>query len=207
MGRTLQKHTGLSSWIEGLLRQGIPRPTWDPATFSSGDSLFRCRRHLVESELRAAYMLDWDCAVQVRPFHPHLCCWTNRAFHNSKRPYGFNVPYRKLFQAFEDIVARHQGRPHWAKAHRLGPDSLRKLYPHFDDFTQVIHRVDPDGIFRNQYIQRHIMGKPVDPRIFKQHLWTLHFWVAIFRIHVSLFDREKISGLASLYSFHIPVSS
>ncbi|KDR74082.1 hypothetical protein GALMADRAFT_250832 [Galerina marginata CBS 339.88] len=85
------------------------------------------------------------------------------------KPYGFNVPYRKLFKAYEEIVTRYQGRPHWAKPHLLQPDSLRKLYPHFDDFRRVIEDVDPEGIFRNEYVQRHIMGKPVDPRIFKQY--------------------------------------
>jgi len=83
------------------------------------------------------------------------------------RPYGFNVPYRKLFQAFEDIVIRHRGRPHWAKAHRLQPDGLRKLYPRFDDFRRVIEQVDPKGTFRNEYVQRHIIGQAIDSRIFK----------------------------------------
>lgn len=85
----------------------------------------------------------------------------------SSRPYGFNVPYRKVFQAFEEIVSRHQGRPHWAKPHQLQPDDLRALYPCFDDFTQVLDTVDPNGIFRNEYIQRHITGKWTDPRVFK----------------------------------------
>ena len=83
------------------------------------------------------------------------------------RPYGFNVPYRKLFQAFEEIVGRYQGRPHWAKPHLLQRDDLRALYPCFDNFTQVLDIVDPNSIFHNEYIQRHIMGKWIDPRVFK----------------------------------------
>lgn len=84
------------------------------------------------------------------------------------RPYGFNVPYRKLFDGYERIVSRHGGRPHWAKAHRLSPNILRKLYPAFDDFTRVLENVDPFGMFRNEYVQRHIMGRPIDVRIFKR---------------------------------------
>ena len=83
------------------------------------------------------------------------------------RPYGYNVPYRQYFKRFEDIMSRHQGRPHWAKAHSLGPDDLRKLYPRFDDFVQIVHEVDPQGIFHNEYIGRHIFGKPISGRIFK----------------------------------------
>jgi len=83
------------------------------------------------------------------------------------RPYGFNVPYRRLFDGFEKILARHQGRPHWAKAHPLVPEDLRKLYPDFDKFITVLDQVDPSGVFRSEYIQRHILGKQVDSRTFK----------------------------------------
>lgn len=83
------------------------------------------------------------------------------------RPYGFNVPYRRLFQNFEIIVERHRGRPHWAKAHRMTPQDLRKLYPKFDDFVRVLKDVDPHGMFSSEYIQRHILGRDVDNRLFK----------------------------------------
>ncbi|KAF8904784.1 gulonolactone oxidase Lgo1 [Gymnopilus junonius] len=107
--------------------------------------------------------------IWLSPSYGQLTTWIGIVQY---KPYGFNVPYRRLFEAFEDIVIRHRGRPHWAKAHPLGTDSLRKLYPHFDDFKRVIDKVDPDAIFCNEYVQRHIMGKPIDPRLFrafKQH--------------------------------------
>ncbi|AKT51238.1 D-arabinono-1,4-lactone oxidase [Arsenicicoccus sp. oral taxon 190] len=56
--------------------------------------------------------------------------------------------------AFEDIVAAHEGRPHWGKLHRLGPDQLRALYPRYDDFRAVRDRVDPDRVMRNAYLQQ-----------------------------------------------------
>lgn len=77
----------------------------------------------------------------------------------NNRPYGLNVPYRKLFARFEEILIRHGGKPHWAKAHPLRPEALRKLYPRFDDFVSVLEDVDPHGMFRNPYVQRHIFGK------------------------------------------------
>ena len=64
-------------------------------------------------------------------------------------------------------MSRYQGRPHWAKAHRLQPDDLRTLYPRFDDFIRVLQQYDPHGMFRNEYIQRHILGRPISERIFK----------------------------------------
>ena len=84
------------------------------------------------------------------------------------RPYGFVVPHRKLFSGYEAIVARHGGRPHWAKEHPLRLDDLRVLYERFDDFIAVIHRVDPLGMFANDYVRRHLLGdETASPEVFK----------------------------------------
>jgi len=55
-------------------------------------------------------------------------------------------------------MLKHDGRPHWAKAHPLKPEDLKRRYPRFEDFVQVLHQVDPHGMLRNSYIQRHIFG-------------------------------------------------
>jgi len=89
------------------------------------------------------------------------------------KPYGYNVPYRKLFAQFEDILIRHGGRPHWAKAHHLRPETLREMYTRFDDFVRVLEEGDPEGMLRNEYVQRHVFGKrgpEFDDRGFKQRL-------------------------------------
>lgn len=91
---------------------------------------------------------------------------------HTDRPYGFAMPYRKLFERFESICARYEGRPHWAKAHQLRPDTLRSLYPRFDDFVKVLEDVDSRGLFRNEYVQRHIFGRTgpeFDRRVFKAY--------------------------------------
>jgi L-gulonolactone oxidase len=90
-------------------------------------------------------------------------------FHD--RPYGFPVPYRRFFTAFESIAIRHNGRPHWAKTHPFTPRELRKVYPKFDDFVRVMNKFDPLGVWRNEYIDRHIVGKmgeDVGLRVYKQ---------------------------------------
>ena len=104
--------------------------------------------------------------------HCFVCSFT-KLEKRKCRPYGFNVPYRKLFERFEAIVSRYAGRPHWAKAHHLRPQTLRKLYPRFDDFVRVLEEYDPRGLFRNEYITRHIfggVGSNVDERVFKPSL-------------------------------------
>lgn len=68
-------------------------------------------------------------------------------------------------------MIRHGGRPHWAKAHHLRPDRLRALYPRFDDFRRLLEDVDPEGLFRNEYVSRHIFGQKgagFDERVFKE---------------------------------------
>ncbi|XP_006455867.1 hypothetical protein AGABI2DRAFT_195196 [Agaricus bisporus var. bisporus H97] len=105
--------------------------------------------------------------IWLSPSSGHMTCWIGIVQY---KPYGLNVPYRDLFGKFEAILARHQGRPHWAKAHMLRPDDLRRLYPRFDDFRRVLNRVDPDGTFRNEYIQRHIFGQPIDSRVYKTRM-------------------------------------
>ncbi|KAF8637154.1 hypothetical protein AX17_003058 [Amanita inopinata Kibby_2008] len=102
--------------------------------------------------------------IWLSPSNGQRTCWIGIVQY---KPYGYNVPYRQLFEAFEAIVSRYQGRPHWAKAHRLQPHDLRRLYTRFDDFLQVIEEFDPCGIFRNEYIQRHLFGQPVGSRVFK----------------------------------------
>lgn len=80
------------------------------------------------------------------------------------------MPYRRLFSEFEGIMGRHGGKPHWAKAHALGPAQIRALYPRFDDYVRVLESVDPAGMFRNEYVRRHIFGergRAVDGRVFK----------------------------------------
>jgi L-gulonolactone oxidase len=46
------------------------------------------------------------------------------------------------------------------------------LYPRFDDFTRVLESVDPRGMFRNEYVERHIFGKTgpaYHNRVFKRY--------------------------------------
>ena len=64
------------------------------------------------------------------------------------------MPHARYFAAFEDIVAEHDGRPHWGKMHTLGLEQLSGLYPHLEDFRAVRDEVDPDRVFANPYLQR-----------------------------------------------------
>ncbi|KAJ7094135.1 D-arabinono-1,4-lactone oxidase-domain-containing protein [Mycena epipterygia] len=102
--------------------------------------------------------------VWLSPSYGRETCWIGIAQY---KPYTLNVPYRRLFAKFEAIVAAHGGRPHWAKAHHFGPTELGGMYERFGDFVRVVRRVDPEGVFRNEYVRRHVFGENVGERVFK----------------------------------------
>jgi len=62
------------------------------------------------------------------------------------------------FHAVEEIMMAHGGRPHWGKMHYRDADSLRTVYPRFDDFLAVRDRLDPQRRFENTYLRR-VLGE------------------------------------------------
>lgn len=71
------------------------------------------------------------------------------AFHQYAR-----MPYQPYFDAMEDILGAVGGRPHWGKQHRLDAAELRTRYPRFDEFVALRDRLDPGGVFGNDYLDR-----------------------------------------------------
>ena len=64
------------------------------------------------------------------------------------------TPYDAYFQGVERIMDDYGGRPHWGKMHFQRAETLAPRYPRWDDFQAVRARVDPDGRFTNQYLER-----------------------------------------------------
>ncbi|MGB8652071.1 MAG: D-arabinono-1,4-lactone oxidase [Mycobacteriales bacterium] len=62
--------------------------------------------------------------------------------------------YDRYFDAVEKLMGSVGGRPHWGKLHNLGAGQLRERYPRFDDFRAVRRSVDPEGLFRNAYLDK-----------------------------------------------------
>ncbi len=58
------------------------------------------------------------------------------------------------FEAVEEIMLAHGGRPHWGKLHTLDAERLRERYPRFDDFLALRDRLDPERRFGNRYLER-----------------------------------------------------
>jgi FAD/FMN-containing dehydrogenase len=63
-----------------------------------------------------------------------------------------NAPHRDFFREAEHVFRRFDGRPHWGKLNFLEPAELRSLFLLLDRFIEVRRRLDPEGIFLNDYL-------------------------------------------------------
>ncbi|MFO1350250.1 MAG: D-arabinono-1,4-lactone oxidase [Gammaproteobacteria bacterium] len=73
---------------------------------------------------------------------------------------GVGLPQVRFFADAEAIFRRYQGRPHWGKMHGHTADKLRALYPRWDAFHEQRRKLDPCGVFLNDYL-RGLFGEPV----------------------------------------------
>lgn len=55
---------------------------------------------------------------------------------------------------FEAFARDHGGRPHWGKEASFDRGYLARQYPRLDDFAALARRHDPDGRFRNPWLDR-----------------------------------------------------
>ncbi|MEM7341322.1 MAG: D-arabinono-1,4-lactone oxidase [Actinomycetota bacterium] len=58
-----------------------------------------------------------------------------------------------LYRAAEEIFRSFDGRPHWGKINYLDADTLASMYPRWEEWWAVRDRVDPTGVFCNNYLQ------------------------------------------------------
>jgi L-gulono-1,4-lactone dehydrogenase len=66
------------------------------------------------------------------------------------------------FSAVESIMDGYEGRPHWGKRHFQSAATLAPRYPDWDRFQAVRARLDPGGVFANEYTDR-VLGSARAP--------------------------------------------
>jgi xylitol oxidase len=64
----------------------------------------------------------------------------------------------KLLPVIERELAPFNPRPHWAKLFTISPADLRRSYRKMSDFVELSNRYDPQGKFRNDYLNRNIFS-------------------------------------------------
>ena len=71
--------------------------------------------------------------------------------------------WEPYFRAVEAIMDDYDGRPHWGKRHFQKAATLAPRYPEWDRFQAARARLDPGGVFQNEYARRVLgsVGSPV----------------------------------------------
>lgn len=161
-------------------QMGIPGPWFERLphfrmefTPSSGEELqseyFVAREHAA-SALRAVAALG----KQIRP-HLHVSevrtiaadqLWLSPCYQQDS--VGIHFTWKKepeavlgLLPLIEEALEPFQARPHWGKLFVMPPERLRERFVRLPDFQALVERWDPQGKFRNSYLDRHLFGSAV----------------------------------------------
>jgi xylitol oxidase len=67
---------------------------------------------------------------------------------------------QKLLPLIEEQLAPFKARPHWGKLFTMPAAQLQSLYQKLPDFQDLLHTYDPQGKFRNAFLDTYIFGVP-----------------------------------------------
>lgn len=65
---------------------------------------------------------------------------------------------RNVLPMIEEGLAPFDARPHWGKLFTMPHARLQTLYERLPDFQKMLQRYDPEGKFRNAFLDRYIYG-------------------------------------------------
>ncbi len=63
------------------------------------------------------------------------------------------LDYWSFLRDMDQVLARYDGRPHWAKLHFMTPARMEALFPLYGAFKELRRRLDPGGIFLNDMLR------------------------------------------------------
>ena len=104
--------------------------------------------HLMISEIRTIAADDlWMSTAYKRP---------SVAIHFTWKPDWVSV--KKVLPVIEKELAPFSARPHWGKLFTMPPAQLHARYDKFAEFKQMLIQNDPNGKFRNAFLNTNIFG-------------------------------------------------
>ncbi|WP_210489337.1 FAD-binding protein [Rufibacter aurantiacus] len=62
----------------------------------------------------------------------------------------------ELLHLMEAQLAPFNPIPHWGKLFTMAPEVVQARYERLEDFRQLLHQHDPEGKFRNEFLQKYI---------------------------------------------------
>ena len=89
--------------------------------------------------------------------------WMSTAFGRDSVAFHFTwLPdwdaVRVVLSAIEDALGPFEPRPHWGKLFTMAPAEVRARYRRLPEFVALAGRHDPEGKFRNAFLDRVIFG-------------------------------------------------
>lgn len=108
----------------------------------------RISPHLLISEIRTVAADDlWMSASYQRP---------SVTIHFTWKPDWPAV--RQVLPVIERELSAFQYRPHWGKLFTIAPAELQSRYEKLAEFRKLAARFDPKGKFRNEFLDRNVLG-------------------------------------------------
>jgi L-gulonolactone oxidase len=126
------------------MEYAIPREHAREAVERSLDAIER-RRLPIAFPLEVRFAAGDDALLSTA--HGRETCYV--AVHQYR-----GMEFETCFRAIEAIMDAFDGRPHWGKRHYQTAATLAPRYPAWDRFQAVRARLDPDGMFTNDYTRR-----------------------------------------------------
>lgn len=63
---------------------------------------------------------------------------------------------KRVLPMIEDKLAPFEARPHWGKLFTMAPEHLQSLYKKLPGFRELLQHYDPQGKFRNTFLDKYI---------------------------------------------------
>lgn len=139
-------------------------------TPSSGEELqaefFVPRQHAVEAikavatlrdEIKPVLMITEIRTIDADNF------WMSPCYHQQSVAIHFTLKQdiegvNALLPKVEEKLSPFGVKPHWGKLFTITPASLRSRYEKMGDFEQLISQYDPEGKFRNDFLNVNVLG-------------------------------------------------
>jgi alditol oxidase len=126
----------------------VPRPHAIDAVLAIAKMHEQITPHLLISEIRTIAADE----LWMSPCHKQDCV----TIHFTWKQDWESV--QKLLPVIERELAPYDARPHWGKLFTTSPATLKKIYTRMPEFVALAQHYDPQGKFRNDFLNRNIFG-------------------------------------------------
>jgi xylitol oxidase len=91
--------------------------------------------------------------------------WMSPSYHRDSAAIHFTwkqdwEAVRNVLPMIEEKLGPFEARPHWGKLFTMSHERLQSLYEKMSDFQALLQHYDPQGKFRNEFLDKYIFGTP-----------------------------------------------